>query len=53
MAFVGPVKLGLLEQLGVDLDGRGNVVADLKTWMTSVDGVFVADDYKEVVGRTT
>jgi glutamate synthase (NADPH/NADH) small chain len=46
MGFVGPEKPGLLDQLGVELDGRGNVVADPKTWMTSVDGVFVAGDMR-------
>ena len=43
MGFLGPEKPGMLEQLGVDLDGRGNVVAD-KNWMTSVEGVFTAGD---------
>lgn len=46
MGFVGPEKPGLLEQLGVELDGRGNVIADAKTWMTSVDGVFTAGDMR-------
>ena len=46
MGFVGPEKPGLLEQLGVDLDGRGYVIADPKTWMTSVDGVFTAGDMR-------
>ena len=36
-------KPGMLEQFGVDLDARGNVVADAN-WMTSVDGVFTAGD---------
>ena len=44
MGFLGPEKPGMLEQLGVELDGRGNVVADNKTWMTSVKGVFTAGD---------
>jgi len=44
MGFLGPEKPGMLEQLGVELDGRGNVVADKKTWMTSVKGVFTAGD---------
>ena len=44
MGFLGPEKPGMLEQLGVELDGRGNVVADKKTWMTSVKGVFSAGD---------
>jgi glutamate synthase (NADPH/NADH) small chain len=43
MGFLGPEQPGMLEQLGVELDGRGNVVAD-ENWMTSVDGVFTAGD---------
>ncbi|CAI7979948.1 glutamate synthase subunit beta [Frankia sp. Mgl5] len=43
MGFVGPERPGLLEQLGVDLDARGNVARDLG-WSTSVPGVFVAGD---------
>ncbi len=44
MGFLGPEKPGMLEQLGVELDGRGNVIADKKSWMTSVKGVFTAGD---------
>ena len=40
--FVHPQKEGLLEQLNVDLDKRGNVHAD--KFKTSVDKVFVAGD---------
>jgi glutamate synthase (NADPH/NADH) small chain len=43
MGFVGPEPGGLLEQLGVDLDARGNVARDDR-WSTNVDGVFVAGD---------
>ncbi|MEJ2853412.1 MULTISPECIES: glutamate synthase subunit beta [unclassified Saccharothrix] len=43
MGFLGPEKAGLLEQLGVELDARGNVVRD-DAFKTSVDGVFVAGD---------
>ncbi len=43
MGFVGPERAGFLEQLGVELDARGNVVRDPE-WMTSVPGVFVAGD---------
>ena len=43
MGFVGPEKPGLVEQLGVDLDERGNIVRDAQ-YMTSVSGVFVAGD---------
>ena len=43
MGFTGPQRTGLLEELGVELDARGNVRRD-ENWMTSVDGVFVAGD---------
>ena len=46
MGFVGPEKPGLLEQLNLELDGRGNVIADSRTWMTSKDGVFAAGDMR-------
>ena len=46
MGFVGPEKEGLVEQLGVDLDDRGNVARD-NGYQSSVEGVFVAGD----VGR--
>ena len=46
MGFLGPEKPGMLEQLGVELNSRGNVVADPLTWMTSVDGVFAAGDMR-------
>ena len=41
MGFTGPVRAGMLDELGVALDGRGNVVADAN-YMTSVPGVFAA-----------
>jgi len=43
MGFTGPQQEGLVEQLGVDLDERGNVARD-KGYMSSVDGVFVTGD---------
>ena len=43
MGFTGPEKAGLIDQLGVDLDPRGNVARD-KSYMSSVPGVFVAGD---------
>jgi glutamate synthase (NADPH) small chain len=42
--FVSPVHDGLLEQLGVAIDDRGNVAADTDTYTTSVPGVFAAGD---------
>ena len=44
MGFLSPVRDGLLEQLGVDLDGRGNVRASLGHHQTSVPKVFAAGD---------
>lgn len=43
MGFVGPEKPGVVEQLGVELDERGNVKRD-NSYATSVPGVFVAGD---------
>jgi glutamate synthase (NADPH/NADH) small chain len=43
MGFLGPQRAGLVEQLGVELDQRGNVARD-ESFMTSVPGVFVAGD---------
>jgi glutamate synthase (NADPH/NADH) small chain len=43
MGFTGPEKGPLLEQLGVELDARGNVARD-GSYMSSVPGVFVAGD---------
>jgi glutamate synthase (NADPH/NADH) small chain len=43
MGFVGPPREGLLEQLGVELNERGNVARD-HDWATNVYGVFVCGD---------
>jgi len=43
MGFVGPERPGLVEQLGVELDARGNIVRDA-AYKTTVDGVYVAGD---------
>jgi glutamate synthase (NADPH/NADH) small chain len=45
MGFTGPEKSGMIEQLGVALDGRGNVAAD-DNYMTSVPGIFTAGDMR-------
>ncbi|HTY67110.1 MAG TPA: glutamate synthase subunit beta [Alphaproteobacteria bacterium] len=46
MGFLGPVRGGLLEQLGVKLDGRGNVAANTLDYQTSVPKVFSAGDMR-------
>ncbi|MEC7641004.1 MAG: glutamate synthase subunit beta [Nitrospinota bacterium] len=43
MGFLHPVHQGMVKELGVELDKRGNVASD-KNKMTSVPGVFVAGD---------
>ncbi len=45
MGFLGPVKGGMIEQLGVELDGRGNVKCN-EQYMSSVPGVFAAGDMR-------
>lgn len=45
LGFTGPVKNGMLEQFGVNLDARTNVAAD-GSYMTSVPGVFAAGDMR-------
>jgi len=45
MGFLGPVRNGMIEQLGVTLDPRGNVAAD-ENYMSSVPGVFAAGDMR-------
>jgi glutamate synthase (NADPH/NADH) small chain len=45
MGFLGPVRNGLIEQLGVNLDPRGNVAVG-DDWMSSVPGVFAAGDMR-------
>ncbi len=43
MGFTGPEQDGLVAQLGVELDQRGNIVRD-NGYQSSVEGVFVAGD---------
>jgi len=45
MGFLGPVKNGMLEQFGVQLDARSNVATD-GNYKTSVDNVFAAGDMR-------
>ena len=43
MGFLHPEHDGLLNKLGVELDGRGNIKADANK-MTSIPGIFAAGD---------
>src|SRR6187401_1015177 len=46
MGFLHPVHDGMLKTLGVDLDQRGNVRANLTDYQTSVPNVFSAGDMR-------
>ena len=46
MGFVHPVHDGLLKTLGLDLDQRGNVRANLQDYRTSLPKVFSAGDMR-------
>jgi glutamate synthase (NADPH/NADH) small chain len=45
LGFTGPVKKGMIEQFGVELDSRGNV-ATKGNYMSSVPGIFAAGDMR-------
>jgi glutamate synthase (NADPH/NADH) small chain len=46
MGFVGPRKQGLIDQAGVDLDARGNVLADTFSYRTSDEKIFACGDMR-------
>jgi len=46
MGFVHPIHAGMLEALGVELDPRGNVKADTRSYKTSLAKVFTAGDMR-------
>ncbi len=46
MGFVHPQREGLLEQLGVELDERGNVKASDKSYQTNIQKIFTAGDMR-------
>jgi glutamate synthase (NADPH/NADH) small chain len=46
MGFVHPVHEGMIRNLGVKLDARGNVEADTVAYQTSVPKVFAAGDMR-------
>ena len=46
MGFVHPIHEGLLKQIGVTLNERGNVQANDDDYMTSIDKIFVAGDMR-------
>ncbi len=46
MGFIHPVHEGMLQELGVALDNRGNVQANTHNYQTSIDKVFAAGDMR-------
>ncbi|MGE0421255.1 MAG: glutamate synthase subunit beta [Reyranellaceae bacterium] len=46
MGFLGPVRKGMVEQAGVELDPRGNVKANMVDYKTSVPKLFSAGDMR-------
>ena len=46
MGFVHPIQAGMLENLGIELDGRGNIEADTVDYATSIPGVWSAGDMR-------
>ena len=46
MGFLHPMAEGMLRELDVELDGRGNVKADTDAYRTSRDKVFAAGDMR-------
>ena len=46
MGFVHPVHEGMIKNLGVKLDARGNVEADTVAYQTSIPKVFAAGDMR-------
>jgi glutamate synthase (NADPH) small chain len=44
MGFLGPVRSGMIDQLGVELDGRGNIKTE--NFMSSKEGIFAAGDMR-------
>ena len=46
MGFVSPIHEGMIEELGVALDGRKNVQADTKAYTTSMDRVWACGDMR-------
>jgi glutamate synthase (NADPH) small chain len=46
MGFLGPLRPGMVEQSGVELDSRGNVRANTADYRASVPKVFAAGDMR-------
>jgi glutamate synthase (NADPH) small chain len=46
MGFLHPQQQGMLEQLGISLDSKGNIAASEKNYQTNIEKVFAAGDMR-------
>ena len=46
MGFVHPVHEGMVDELGMELDARGNILANTDNYATSLPKVFTAGDMR-------
>ena len=46
VGFLGPESEGIMEQLSLDTDVRGNVLAPMENYKTSAEGIFTAGDMR-------
>jgi glutamate synthase (NADPH/NADH) small chain len=46
MGFLGPIQDGMIKDLGVELDKRGNVLADTNIYRSTLDKVFACGDMR-------
>ena len=46
MGFDGPIRDGMVNDLDIDLDDRGNVLADTESYRSSLDTVFSCGDMR-------
>ncbi|MEX0852995.1 MAG: glutamate synthase subunit beta [Bauldia sp.] len=46
MGFLGPVHDGMIKDLGLALDKRGNILADTRNYRSSLDKVFACGDMR-------
>jgi glutamate synthase (NADPH) small chain len=46
MGFLGPVQEGMIKDLGLELDKRGNVLADTFAYKSSKEKVFSCGDMR-------
>jgi glutamate synthase (NADPH) small chain len=46
MGFVHPVHTGIIDNLGIEKDSRGNILADTEKYLTNIEKFFAAGDMR-------